>query len=183
MTQYLRPITRRVTIRFLAARPLLAATAIFAALATPALAAPAGDEYLPKVPKAAGKELATGQNGDGTILEPAVRGAGQNGDGAGGGGDPAQGSGSLRPAAAGDSGSGSSALLDPIVLLVIAGVVAATAGMMLRRHQADGEVPASPGGTPRGTSSERPTPDGRIVNGEDGPGEGAAPDPPEKDKG
>jgi hypothetical protein len=182
MTQYLRPITRRVTIPSLAARPLLAATAIIAAMATPALAAPAGDEYLPKVPKAAGKELATGENGGGTILEPGVRGAGQNGDGSGGG-DPAQGAGSLQPASAADSDSGSSALLDPIVLLVIAGVVAATAAMMLRRRQADGEVPDRPGGTPRETSSERPTPDGRIVNGEDGPGGGAAPDPPEKDEG
>src|SRR4029077_4697528 len=180
MTQYLRPITRRVTIRPRAAWLVLAATAAFVALATPPRAAPPGDEYLPNVPKAAGKELATGQNGGGTILEPAVRGAGQNG---GGSGDPAQDAGSLRPAAAGDSGSGSSALLDPIVLLVIAGVVAATAGMMLRRRQADGPAPEGPGGAPRETSSERPTPDGRIVNGEDDPGAGAAPDPPEKDKG
>lgn len=180
MTQYLRPITRRVTTWSRAPWLVLGATAVFVALAAPALAAPAGDEYLPQVPKAAGKELATGQNGGGTILEPAVRGAGQNG---GGSGDPADGAGALRPASAGDSGSGSSALFDPIVLLVIAGVVAATAGMMLRRRQADGPAPEGPGGTPRETSSERPTPDGRIVNGEDDAGAGDAPDPPEKDRG
>jgi hypothetical protein len=152
-------------------------------VASPALAAPAGDEYLPKVPKAAGKELATGENGGGTVLEPAVRGAGQNGGGQKGG-DPAGtvNGGLLQPASA-DSGSGSSALLDPIVLLVIAGVVAATAGMMLRRRQADEPLPAGPADGGGGASSERPTPDGRIVNGDDGPNTEAPTDPSDKPEG
>ena len=112
-----------------------------------------------------------GKNGSGTILEPAVRGAGQHG---GGGAD------ALQPASANDSGS--SALLDPILLLVIGGVVAATAGMMLHRRKAEDEAPATSGGASSESASERPTPDGRIVNGEGGSHADASPDPPTKDE-
>ena len=55
---------------------LFLAGAISLALAAPALAAPAGSEYVPKVPKAAGEEILRGKQGPGgTILSPEVRGA------------------------------------------------------------------------------------------------------------
>jgi hypothetical protein len=163
----------------------LSAAAVLLAITAPALAAPSGDEYLPKVPKAAGKELAAGQDGaGGSILEPAVRGAGNgdsgssgNGDSGSSGkgdsgssgkgdsadGDPPASSGVASPASSSDDDSGASALLDPVVLLVIAGVIAATVGMTLRRRQTALDRPAASGDdAPRKPTSERPTPDGGI---------------------
>jgi hypothetical protein len=147
----------------------LSAAAVLLAITAPALAAPSGDEYLPKVPKAAGKELAAGQDGaGGSILEPAVRGAGNGDSGSSGKGDSADGdppasSGVASPASSSDDDSGASALLDPVVLLVIAGVIAATAGMTLRRRQTALDRPAASGDdAPRKPTSERPTPDGGI---------------------
>jgi hypothetical protein len=171
----------------------LSAAAVLLAITAPALAAPSGDEYLPKVPKAAGKELAAGQDGaGGSILEPEVRGAGNGDSGSSGNGnsgssgkgdsgssgkgdsgssgkgdsadgDPPASSGVASPASSSDDDSGASALLDPVVLLVIAGVIAATAGMTLRRRQTALDRPAASGDdAPRKPTSERPTPDGGI---------------------
>ena len=58
---------------------LFLAAVILLALAAPAFAAPAGSEYVPKVPKAAGEEILRGKQGPGgTILSPEVRGADAN---------------------------------------------------------------------------------------------------------
>jgi hypothetical protein len=120
------------------------------------------------VPKGAGKELSAGRSGPGgTILEPAVRGAQQSGTGDQQGGDSDQQEGdspdsaALGTPASSSGDSGASALLDPVVLLVIAGVIAATVGMTLRRRQTTLDRAAT-GDAPRTQPSERPTPDGGI---------------------
>jgi hypothetical protein len=151
-------------------------------LAGVASAAPAGDEYLPKVPNATG----------------------HSGSGAGGGGSTATGSSSAAPSETGgtaagtaatsdqeskhkkgskddqrvtpvastdggssDGGDGSSGLL--IGLLIVAGVIIAAVGMTLRQRgggdEAEGAGPAREGGADQGA---RPTtPDGEIVAGRD----------------
>jgi hypothetical protein len=130
-------------------------------LSAPALAAPAGDEYLPKVPKSAGKGVvATPQGGAGsTILEPKTRGANQ------GTADGATGSSS-------DDSGGGSTLLDPVILLIVAGVIAAAVGMFLRTRQgaeedvAPEDAAQAQGDTSTAATTERPTPVGEIVGGE-----------------
>ena len=133
-------------------------------------AAPAGDEYLPRVPKAAGKQVVAGEGkGAGsTILQPALRGAG---GGNGSNGDPSDG-----PPVGSQSADNSSAVLgtlgDPLVLLIIAGVISTAIAMTLRGRRAAiaGPPPDSdreqrtPSGSPR-------TPDGEIVDGDDGDGD------------
>lgn len=182
LNQYLRRIIRRVITPKRARVALAIAIAICLGVSAPALGAPAGDEYLPAVPKAAGKELATGQNAGGTVLVPAARGAQENGGDrrnaarkSRGAGDSAQ---SIDPASSSSDSSGTGALLDPIILLVIAGVVAATAGIMLRRRGHDTESPAAAGDA-SARASARPTPVGKIVNG----GEEAPADVPARPSG
>lgn len=131
------------------------------ALVGTAAGAPAGDEYLPQVPKAAGKGVVAGEEtGPGaTILSPEVRGR----EGA----DAAE---LMRQAASpdgsgessDDSGGAGDTLLDPVVLLLIAGVAAATVGMTLRRRQALAHEPG-PEGAAREAGSAPPTPSGEIV--------------------
>jgi hypothetical protein len=143
---------------------LLLAGWISLALAVPALAAPAGKEYLPKVPKSAGGEVrAQGTQGPGgTILEPQARGAGKNGEGAATGDSNAQSGTPSTNTSTGDSGS---TIFNPIVLLMIAGVIAAAVGLTLRRRQ--GGRPATEGGAePEAQPRARPTPDGEIVAGD-----------------
>jgi hypothetical protein len=170
-TQYLRPIIGRLTIRNTAWKLGLTAVTVALAAAAPAMAAPAGDEYLPKVPKAAGKELAAGQDGaGGSILEPAVRGAQGTGDQKNGdqNGDTPDSAALGSAGSSSGGGSGADALLDPVVLLVIAGVLAATIGMTLRRRQSDlGQSAAGGDDASRKTSNDRPTPDGGIDGDDD----------------
>jgi hypothetical protein len=157
---------------------LVAGAAISLALASTALAGPAGDEYLPKVPQAGGSVSAhsAGSGSGQTTLPEAttVKGSndanstgkdnGKKKDDAANLAVPAGGSGS---GGGGDDSSGS-ILLNPIVLLMIAAVIAAAVGMTLRRRQlTDGEEPDSkrdPGAS--GAGSPR-TPDGEIIAGRD----------------
>lgn len=155
---------------------LLLAAAISFALAAPALAAPAGSEYVPKVPKAAGEEILRGQQGPGgTILSPEVRGAdaGQSstsggdeasqGDGVSqGGNSTATGAAETATGAAGAPGAADT-LLDPVVLLLIAGVAAAALSMTLRQRHS---VSADPDGdgVASDLGSAPATPDGEIVD-------------------
>ena len=165
------------------------------ALLAPSLAAaaPSGDEYLPKVPKAAGKEVVANpeQKEGASVLEPTIRGSEPTETTEETSGS-SESSGSSEPAASpqkpkkpadkeedrepaqasivpsgsdDDDSSGGSTLFNPIILLVIAGVVAATVGMILRRRQDEGsERPEREGDGARGP---HPTPDGEIVAGGD----------------
>jgi hypothetical protein len=155
---------------------LVAGAAISLALASTALAGPAGDEYLPKVPQAGGSVSAhsAGSGSGQTTLPEATTVKGSNDanstskdkkkDDKANVAVPAGGSGS---GGGGDDSSGS-ILLNPIVLLMIAAVIAAAVGMTLRRRQlSDGEDPDSkrdPGAS--GAGSPR-TPDGEIIAGRD----------------
>jgi len=149
-------------------KALVAGAAISLALAPVALAGPAGDEYLPKVPNAGGSATARsagGGSGGSTLPEASGKGSkdtnGKKKDNSASLAVPVGGSGG-----GGDNSSGS-ILLNPIVLLMIAAVIAAAVGMTLRRRQlSDGEPepqtnPGAPGaGSPR-------TPDGEIIAGQD----------------
>ena len=131
--------------------------AVSLGLAAPALAAPADEEYLPKVPKAAGDEVVAGEGKGSTILSPKARGA-EEGD------DDEDGSDETSLAGGSDDDSGpADTLLDPIVLLLIAGVAAVTVGMTLtaagsRTRRQERPHPPRPTGSPR-------TPEGEIVSG------------------
>jgi hypothetical protein len=151
------------------------------ALSSEALAAPAGDEYLPKVPNAAGN-AAAGKGGDlnsgsgETTTGNAVAGASdtggtkakgvqdQNGKKADAGNPP-------KPAAATDTSSSDGGSSGLIVLVLLGVAVIVVAGGMILRHRAgpsedkdEGEdLGNAPG--PGGTPSARPTPDGEIVAG------------------
>ena len=59
---------------------MLLVSAVSLGLAAPALAAPADEEYLPKVPKAAGDEVVAGEGKGSTILSPKARGAEEGDD-------------------------------------------------------------------------------------------------------
>jgi hypothetical protein len=161
---------------------LLVGAAISLALAPTALAGPAGDEYLPKVPQAAGSASAGSGSGSGSAFSGTgtttlPQGSGSKDANAKGtdknNGKKSEGKKSqLAPVGASGSGGGGdssgSILLNPIVLLMIAAVIAAAVGMTLWRRNAVDEDepgsrrdPGSPGaGTPR-------TPDGEIVAGTD----------------
>jgi hypothetical protein len=155
---------------------LFLAVAISLALAAPALAAPAGSEYVPKVPKAAGEEILRGQQRPGgTILSPEVRGAdaaktsasgeasntSASGEASSGtNGSDANGSGT---GAAGTAPGAGDTLLDPVVLLLIAGVAAAALSMTLRQRHSVSEDPDA-GGAASDSGSAPATPDGEIVD-------------------
>lgn len=132
-------------------------------LAASALAAPAGDEYVPKVPKAAGEEILRGKQGPGgTVLSPEVRGADAAKTSASSDSDGSEG-------AAGTEGTGGIApsvadtLLDPVVLLLIMGVGAAALSMTLRqRHSVSGDPAAESAASDLGSAPS--TPDGEIVD-------------------
>jgi hypothetical protein len=154
---------------------LFLAAVILFALAAPAFAAPAGSEYVPKVPKAAGAEVLRGKEGPGgTILLPEVRGnqgapesaqSSSSGDD-----DPSQGAADTSSGAADTSSGGADTssgvaetLLDPVVLLLLAGVGAAALSMTLRQGQSVPEDPdAEMAASDRGSAPA--TPDGEIVD-------------------
>jgi hypothetical protein len=155
-----------------------------------ALGAPSGEEYLPTVPKAAGKEVVANpeQGAGASVLEPTIGGASSSsaseGSGVSSGSSGSSGEATKQqkqppgekrkrqpteapivPASAEDDSSGST-LFNPIILLVIAGVGAAAVGMTLRRRQV--EEPAGRGeAVADETKGPRPTPDGEIVAGGD----------------
>jgi hypothetical protein len=148
---------------------LLPAATISLAVAAPALAVPAGSEYIPKVPKAAGEEILRGTQGPGgTILSPEVRGADADETSDSGGDEDsreedsnATGAAETATGAAGTTPGAADTLLDPVVLLLIAGVAAAALSMTLRQRHS---VPEDDGGAASDPGSTPPTPDGEIVD-------------------
>jgi hypothetical protein len=158
----------------------LAATLAFSSAA---LAAPAGDEYLPKVPDAAGSAApAKGGNltadpGETTTTTDTGTSASGTGGTKGNGdqrqdGKKSDAGSTPKPAAATDtssSGGGGSSGLIVLVLIVVAVIVVA-GGMILRRRAGltegdDDDDDRGDGSGPGGTPSARPTPDGEIVAG------------------
>ena len=155
---------------------LLSSLAALAPAAS-AVAAPAGDEYLPKVPKAAGKEVVGNpQQGEGaSVVSPTVRGTSSD-TGGSGNGKAKQSKNSkqnkqnnaqappLAPAAdTGDSSGGGNALFSPIVLLMIAGVVCVAVAMVMRRRKVKTLQYRAAKRRKRSAKSSRPTPEGEIV--------------------
>ncbi len=165
-------------------RAICLAAAISIALAAPAFGAPAGDEYLPKVPKASGGSQAGSQSqgpnasasGSGTAAAqpqaPAESGGNGSPNSTGRGQKKSAGAppatGSTSPASSSDNSSDST-LLSPIVLMLIAGVIIAAVGMTLRRRKTDGPELSDESGSDRPEPANVPrTPDGEIVTGGDG---------------
>jgi len=156
---------------------LIAGAAVSLALAPIALAGPAGDEYLPKVPNAGGNATAhSASGGSGVSTLPEASGKGSQDTSSKDKGkskkkdDSVNAAGPIGGAGSGGGGDSSgSILLNPIVLLMIAAVIAAAVGMTLRRRQLgedEGEPePQSNPGAP-GAGSPR-TPDGEIIAGRD----------------
>jgi hypothetical protein len=172
------------------ARAICLAAVISVALAAPAFAAPAGDEYLPKVPKASGNSAAqssgagVSSSGTGSAASqppssggPAAGGsanadAKQGKKGADAGLAPIGG----EPASSPSEDSSDSTLLSPVAILLIAGVIIAAVGMTLRRRNADsqdddddqdGDGPGAAGSGRPEPGKTAPTPDGEIVAGGD----------------
>jgi cobalamin biosynthesis Mg chelatase CobN len=155
-------------------------------LGTTALASadPSGSEYLPSVPSATGHHPANGAQASGAQSgqsQPSASGSSttitQESAGTTGASQPDQpkkagGSkdkkapspASPTPVASTDTASsdgGSSGL--PIILLIVAGVIAVAVGMTLRRRQGGGSDPGAGEGN-KGDQSHTPrTPDGEIV--------------------
>ena len=142
--------------------------------AAPALAAPAGDEYLPQVPTATGDKPV---NETKDIGAPAAGsdalGADENGnagkDGKDGNDDGSSDDSSTLAAGSGggddgdDSGGVLDTLLDPIVLLLIGGVITIAVGLMLARKQ-NGDSP-DPSRARRSSSDAPMPPSGEIIGG------------------
>ena len=169
---------------------LCAGAALLLALAPSALAAPAGDEYLPKVPQSGAQSSSGGSpaSAGGTTTPTTTLPSGS--PDAPSSTSPSKDSKADRTdkkddkseqqiapigsSDSGDSGGGSGSILfNPIVLLMIAAVIAAAVGMTLLRRQGDGESTESPqssrSGTDPGARREKGprTPDGEIVTGPD----------------
>ena len=148
------------------------------ALAPMARAAPAGDEYLPEVPQAAGDEVAAGAQGSGApIVSPEAQGepadTSPKDAGAKDTKDKDESETTTVDAAAAtgsdDEGGGSGGtLLNPVVLLLLIGAITAAVGMTLRRrrHDEDGD---GQGPRPARDRAKPTTPDGEIVAGEQQP--------------
>jgi hypothetical protein len=174
LTQYLRPISRHLTTRTIIGI-FTTCLAISLGLAAPALASPSGDEYLPKVPKAAGKGVVANpeQGAGASVVAPPVRGSEtaepqqdkpkndvpKNDKSTGSKAEPGV---PIQPAADNSSGGGNT-LLSPVILLMIAGVLCVAAAMILRRRRV--RSPQQQANRPRDEQprNARPTPDGEIV--------------------
>jgi len=162
------------------------------ALAPLTQAAPAGDEYLPKVPQAiaGGSDGSGGSGGSGgsrdfsgsrgasssptpTTALPSGESAEPQGKKAGKKASKRSKKQEVPVPVSGSGGSGGdssdSILLNPIVLLMIAAVIAAAVGMTLwRRHAEEGNDGDAPEEVSRGAEAGSPrTPDGEIVAGPD----------------
>jgi hypothetical protein len=165
---------------------LCAMAALSLAFAAPALAAPAGDEYLPKIPQSgahssggsSGGSSASG--GSATTLPKGGAPTSSDAKASKSGADDTsekQDNKKDQITPVGSSGSGGSdggdssgsILFNPIVLLMIAAVIAVAVGMTLRRRsvdEGDAEPPGTPGPGGRPKNSPR-TPDGEIATGHD----------------
>jgi hypothetical protein len=166
---------------------LCAAATLSLAVAAPAHAAPAGDEYLPKLPQSGAHSSSGGSSnsasaGTGTTTLP----TGGTSSPSTSGGDKSQSGGTdkkdkkdkadqkIAPVSSGSGGSddgdsSGSILFNPIVLLMIAAVIAVAVGMTLRRRssdEGDQESPAPTGRAARRGGSPK-TPDGEIATGPD----------------
>ncbi len=157
----------------------LAATLV---LAASAVAAPAGDEYLPKVPAATGHASSAGGGSDLSGSSSGTEtGTTESSFGSGTGTDSSQAKDKkdgkkekVEPAVStggggSSDGGGSSGAL--IVLLIVAGVIVAAVGMILRRRagltdEESGEKASGKRDRDK-PSGARPTPDGEIVAGRD----------------
>lgn len=150
---------------------LALATALSLFLAAPAIGVPAGDEYLPQVPSATGDKPVS-ENPDASAGEGDSNG---NGNGKGdrttprGDDEENQDAGALASSGGGDDDSGGvlDTLLDPIVLLLIGGVLTIAIGLMLARKQ-NGDSP-DPSKARRASSDAPLPPDGEIVGGAERP--------------
>jgi hypothetical protein len=163
---------------------LLLSVGLAAALAfsSAAIAAPAGDEYLPKVPDAAGNQAPAAKGGDlnsgsgettteSTDISGSETGATKGKADQNPNGTKADAGNASKPAAATDTSSSDGGSSGLIVLLLIVFAVIVVAGGMILRHRAglaEGEDEGEDRGNgpgPGGTPSARPTPDGEIVAG------------------
>jgi len=166
---------------------LCAMAALSLAFAAPAVAAPAGDEYLPKIPQS-GAHSSGGSSGGssssggsattlptgGAPTSSAAKGSKSGADDTGKKNDKEKDQ--VTPlGAVGSGGSGGggdssgSILFNPIVLLMIAAVIAVAVGMTLRRRSID-QGDAKPADTPghgTGPKDSPRTPDGEIATGHD----------------
>jgi hypothetical protein len=180
---YLRPALNPMTLRRKIAG-LCAAATLSLAVVPPALAAPAGDEYLPKVPQSGGHSSASGSSASGatgtTTLPTGGTGSPtSDGDNARSGdtGKSKKDKTEQQVVPVGSSGgsdggdSSGSIFLNPIVLLIIAAVIAVAVGMTLRRRSVDEDDPESPGAPGPAVRREAGprTPDGEIATGRDRP--------------
>jgi hypothetical protein len=166
------------------------AAAISLALAASAYAAPAGDEYLPKVPKASGNSASHNQGSGASVNAASSAGstttetqasstsAASNSSSTGGGGTKSrkQGGNQRNPApapvtavpASSSDDSSDSTLLSPVIILLVAGVILGAVGMTLRRRNTGANTPGEePGSGRHGAGQTPPTPDGEIVAGGD----------------
>jgi hypothetical protein len=138
-------------------------------VAAPAQGAPAGDEYLPQIPSSTGPKPVSEDPEAGVGAGSAKGEAGSAKDAAGDSGDSSgEASGSLAAGGGGDDGDDSGGgvldtLLDPIVLLLIGGVLTIAVGLMLARRQ-NGDSP-DPSRARRSSSDAPKPPEGEIVGG------------------
>jgi hypothetical protein len=154
------------------------------ALAASAYAGPVGEEYLPKLPDAGGSQSGGGGGGatqssaaapsGATIGEPTGAASEEGGAGKERSRDKGAQGASATPAVATEPATdddGSSGLFDPVVLLIVAGVIVAAVGMTLRHRAAGMETTATESGRSARDRGEapnaRPTPDGEIIAGGD----------------
>lgn len=158
----------------------------FLVLVSSALGASAGDEYLPKVPSLAGSSSGAASSGATTsgsshssastgTVSPQSDGSAQQAREAhkpakkGDKSNRHQQAVTLASGSGGGGGDGSgSILLSPLVIAMIAAVVAAAVGMTLSRRAGD-DAETESEGPPRGrTETDGPrTPDGEIIAGPD----------------
>jgi hypothetical protein len=165
---------------------LCAAATLSLALAPSALAASAGDEYLPKVPQSGSHTPSGGASSASTGTATTTLPTGGTSSSSASDEEKASSDGGSKKdksdqqitpiASSGSGGSGGSdggdssgsILLNPIVLLMIAAVIAVAIGMTLRRRsvdEGDSEPPGAPGPARREAGPR--TPDGEIATGQD----------------
>jgi len=145
-------------------------TAISLSCAAPALAVPAGDEYLPQVPTATGPKPVNDSSDAGTPVAD-TGGGDEKGDATKDvqtKDDEESSDTALAAGSSGDDGDDSGGgvldtLLDPIVLLLIGGVLTIAVGLMLARRQ-NGDSP-DPSRARRSSSDAPKPPKGEIVGG------------------